>query len=178
MNGSARAGLASREERVAAVHALIGTPNPSVRHLALGICAAAHRHFDEHVFPLAAAHWPELEGLPFRHKLRIDGLLFPVVRYAGEGARAWMYDVSLFVQIVDDWLDAEADRASDRSTPVLAGAWGMDEVEAAWQRTLDGLGALLRDAGLGSPRYVRFVREAYVLMMVEVLEAMIARPDG
>jgi hypothetical protein len=108
----------------------------------------------------------------------IDGLLFPVVRWAGEGARAWMYDVSLFVQIVDDWLDAEADLASDRPTPVLAGAWGFADVQAAWRRSIDGLAALLRDAGLGSPRYARFVREAYVLMMVEVLEAMIARPDA
>ena len=338
--------LPPRAARVQAVRGLLGTPDRSVRHLALGIRAVAHRHFDRHVAPLVRAHWPALRGLPFHDKLRIgacdlyasapytallcaprrpplvrvvtgagnllplpfpalallgrgamvllgrlayagqhrriilvasfivvvdhvfdhvmldppaargrrleavidgrapaegpelslvralavamaegledderaafeaamervkgwiraevralrdepdprglghrlagvegtiDGLLFPVARWAGEGARAWMYDVSLFVQIVDDWLDAEADLASGRSTPVIAGAWGIEEVEAAWQRTLEGLGALLRDAGLGSPRYVRFVRAAYALMMTEVLEAMIARPDG
>src|SRR6185369_17421050 len=122
---------------------------------------------------------PDPEGLGHRRagvEGTIDGLLFPVVRWAGEGARAWMYDVSMFVQVMDDWLDAEMDAASDRSTPVLAGAWRLAELEESWQRTIHGIEALVRAAGLGSPRYVRFVREAYVLMMHEVMEAMVARP--
>jgi len=122
---------------------------------------------------------PDPEGLGHRRagvEGTIDGLLFPVVRWAGEGARAWMYDVSMFVQVMDDWLDAEMDAASDRSTPVLAGAWRLAELEESWRRTIHGIEALVRAAGLGSPRYVRFVREAYVLMMHEVMEAMVARP--
>ena len=107
----------------------------------------------------------------------IDGLLFPLIRYAGEGARRWMYDVSMFVQIADDWLDAEADRRSLRATPVLHGDWTFGSVASSWQATLAGIEALVRAAGLTSPRYVRFVREAYVLMMTDVLEAMIQRPD-
>lgn len=107
----------------------------------------------------------------------IDGLLFPVIRYAGEGARRWMYDVSLFVQIADDWLDAEIDRRGGRPTPVLRGEWTFASVESAWASTLVGIEALVRDAGLASPRYVRFIREAYVLMITDVLEAMIQRPD-
>lgn len=107
----------------------------------------------------------------------IDGLLFPVIRYAGEGARRWMYDVSLFVQIADDWLDAEADRRSRRATPVLRGDWTFGSVASSWQGTITGIEALVRAAGLTSPRYVRFVRDAYVLMMTDVLEAMIERPD-
>lgn len=122
---------------------------------------------------------PDPQGLG--HRLAgvegtIDGLLFPVVRYAGEGARAWMYDVSMFVQIMDDWIDAEADAASDRDTPVLTGDWSFDDVAASWRRSVDGVEALVRAAGLTSPRYVRFVREAYVLMMYEVMDAMIRRP--
>ncbi len=107
----------------------------------------------------------------------IDGLLFPVVRYAGEGARAWMYDVSMFVQIADDWIDYEKDLESNRSTPVITGDWTLVDVEASWRRTLTGIESLVRAAGLTSPRYVRFVREAYVLMMYEVMEAMAERPD-
>jgi hypothetical protein len=123
---------------------------------------------------------PDPEGLG--HRLAgvegtIDGLLFPVIRFAGEGARRWMYDVSLFVQIADDWLDAEADRRSRRPTPVLRGDWTFASVEAAWGRTIKGIEALVRAAGLTSPRYVRFLRDAYVLMMTDVLEAMIERPD-
>lgn len=107
----------------------------------------------------------------------IDGLLFPVVQYGGEGARKWMYDVSLFVQIADDWLDYELDLASDRSTPVITGDWTFRDLEASWQRSVTGLSRLVESAGLTSPRYVRFVRAAYVLMMGDVLEAMAQRPD-
>ncbi len=104
----------------------------------------------------------------------IDGLLFPVVRYAGEGTRAWMYDVSLFVQVMDDWLDYEKDRASDRSTPVVTGEWTFSDVASTWNRTVVGLEALLRAAGLGSPRYIGFVRDVYALMMIDVMEAMVS----
>ena len=108
----------------------------------------------------------------------IDGLLFPVAKYCDSATRLWMYDVSLFVQIADDWLDADADRSTNRSTPVLSGEWTLQTVEASWDRSVHGLEQLVRDAGLGSPRYVRFVREAYVLMMCDVLEAMSQRPDA
>jgi len=107
----------------------------------------------------------------------IDGLLFPVVRFAGEGARAWMYDVSMYVQIMDDWLDYEIDMASNRPTPVTTGDWTYGDVESSWNKTVSGIEELVRAAGLDSPRYVRFVREAYVLMMHEVMEAMAVRPD-
>jgi len=108
----------------------------------------------------------------------IDGLLFPVIRYAGEGARQWMYDVSMFVQLMDDWIDVEADARSDRSTPMVTGEWTFDDVAAGWRRSVEGMEALARAAGLTSPRYVRFAREAYVLMMYDVMEAMAERPDA
>lgn len=332
------------EGRIAAVRALMGTPDPGVRHLAAGIRAAARWHFDAHVAPLVEAHWPSLAGLPFHEKLRIgacdlyasapytallcaahppllvravtgvgsrlplpfpvlallgrgamvvfgrfaypreqrrialiaafivvvdhvmdhvlteppeergrrleavidgraaagtpelaltralavamaerlgtddravfdaamaklkawiraevramrgepdprglghrlagvegtiDGLLFPVARYAGEGVRAWMYDVSMYVQVMDDWFDCDDDAGSNRPTPVVTGAWTFTDVEAAWHRTLAGIEALVLASGMRSPRYARFVREAYVLMMIEVMEAMAARP--
>ena len=107
----------------------------------------------------------------------IDGLLFPVVRFAGEGARTWMYDVSMFVQVMDDWLDYEIDIASNRPTPVTTGDWTFTDVERTWRKTITGIEELVRAGGLDSPRYVRFVREAYVLMMHEVMEAMALRPD-
>ncbi len=124
---------------------------------------------------------PDPQGLG--HRLAgvegtIDGLLFPVVRYAGEGARAWMYDVSMFVQLMDDWIDVEADARSDRPTPMVTGEWTFADVEASWRRTVAGIEALVRAAGLTSPRYVRFAREAYVLMMYDVMEAMAERPDA
>jgi hypothetical protein len=107
----------------------------------------------------------------------IDGLLAPLVRYATEEIRRWMYDVSMFMQIMDDYLDLEIDLHSNRVTPVVTGAWTFADVEATWRKTLEGLDALVRSAGIGSPRFARFVREAYVLMMVEVMDAMARRPE-
>jgi hypothetical protein len=123
---------------------------------------------------------PDPEGLGHRRagvEGGIDGLLLPIVRYAGEGARTWMYDVSMYMQIMDDWLDAEIDAASQRSTPVLDGRWTFADVERSWARTVRGLEALVRAAGLRSPHYLRFVGEAYVFMMREVVDAMARRPD-
>ena len=346
LTGAARLRVPLRHDRVAALRAIMGPGDPAARQLALGIRATAHRHFDRHVVPRVAAHWPALFTQPFYEKLRIgacdlyasapytaffcaprrpplvrlvtglgdslplpiaalavigrgamgvlgrvayreehrrialvaafivvvdhvfdhcmsdppeererrllgvlrgtapptspelalaaslargmaegldardrvvfgaamdqvygwihaevramlgepdpsgmghrlagvegtiDGLLFPVARYGGEGTRRWMIDVSLFVQIADDWLDADADMASGRSTPVLTGEWTLRDVEASWRRSVAGLEQLLRDVGLDSPRYVRFVREAYVLMMGDVIGAMAQRPDA
>lgn len=102
----------------------------------------------------------------------IDGLLFPVHRYTGEGARRWMYDVSMFVQMMDDYIDFETDIEEGRHTPVLAGVWTFDDVAKMWQRTVTGIEALARAGGLKAPHYARFIREAYVLMMREILELM------
>jgi hypothetical protein len=108
----------------------------------------------------------------------IDGLLFPVIRWAGEGARRWAYDVSMFMQIADDWLDYDIDLRAGCVTPVTSGVWRFADVEAAWRRSVEGLESLVRAAGLTAPHYVRFLRDAYVLMIGEVLEAMIARPEA
>ncbi len=102
----------------------------------------------------------------------IDGLLFPVYRWAGEAARRWMYDVSLFVQMMDDYLDYETDKASDRITPIITGQWTWEHIAEAWHNTVHGIEELTRGAGLHAPHYVRFVREAYVLMLCEALEGM------
>ena len=106
----------------------------------------------------------------------IDGLMSPLVRYASDEIRRWMYDVSMFMQIMDDYLDFEIDLASNRSTPVVTGDWSFAHVESSWRKTLEGIESLVRSAGIASARVGRFVREAYVLMMLEVMEAMAQRP--
>ena len=104
----------------------------------------------------------------------IDGLLFPVHYYAGEGARPWMYEVSLFVQMIDDYIDIETDLEDGRVTPVITGYWNYTEICRTWHDTVRGIEALTRAGGHTAPHYVRFVREAYVLMLAEVLEGMAA----
>lgn len=103
----------------------------------------------------------------------IDGLIFPVVSYAGEGAREWMYGVSLFCQIMDDWIDAEKDRRDVRATPVLTGKWTIDTVRDQFEVTTKGIQDLAASSGLTSAHYLAFVRDAYQLMAHEVMEAMV-----
>jgi hypothetical protein len=105
----------------------------------------------------------------------IDGLLVGVRRYTGDEARAWMIDVSLFVQMLDDWIDLEGDLESGLRTPVAQGLWTYEDIAEAWHRTVSGLEELVRSAGLTAPHYVDLLRETYILMLREVVEGMADR---
>jgi hypothetical protein len=120
--------------------------------------------------PLGLGHrLPGVEGT-------IDGLLFPIDPYVGPETRRWMISASMFVQLMDDWLDVELDARLDRPSPMTTGDWTFADVERGWRASIEELEVLLRGAGLGSPGYVAFVRSAYVAMMSDVMEAMVARP--
>jgi hypothetical protein len=103
----------------------------------------------------------------------IDGLIFPVHRYAKENARRWMYDVSLYTQMMDDWIDFEADRRDIRTTPVITGKWTIPVLRAKWVDTVKGVEGLAQHAGLDTPATQALVRDAYVYMMHDVMHAMI-----
>jgi hypothetical protein len=108
----------------------------------------------------------------------IDGLIFPVWRFAGEKARQWMYDVSLFVQVLDDFLDAEKDANDIRPTPILSGHWDESTLVATWQKTLDGIVDLAKDSGVDDESWLLFVKETYRMMALETAEAMGVGPAG
>ena len=84
-----------------------------------------------------------------------------------------MYDVSLFVQMLDDWIDEEKDRKEARATPVLSGTWTLATVREQFVATLNGLEGLAERSGFGSAAFVDFAREAYRLMAHEVMQAMV-----
>jgi hypothetical protein len=102
----------------------------------------------------------------------IDGLIFPVHAFAGPIAHQWMVDVSLFVQVMDDWIDLDKDLLDVRETPCITGAWTFETVRESWTRTLDGIVALARASGVHDDSYLTFVRETYRAMTIEVMEAM------
>ena len=102
----------------------------------------------------------------------IDGLFSPVWRYAGDQARDWMYSVSLFVQVMDDWIDLEKDARDIRPTPVITGFWTIETVRETWQKTLDGIVDLCKASGADDESYLTFVRETYRMMAIEVADAM------
>jgi hypothetical protein len=103
----------------------------------------------------------------------IDGLIFPVHKYAGENGRQWMYDVSLYTQMMDDWIDYEADKADIRTTPVITGMWTLSDIQKKWEETIAGVEGLARESGLDTPKTQAFVRDVYVYMMHDVMHAMI-----
>lgn len=108
----------------------------------------------------------------------IDGLVFPVWRFCGEQARRWMYDVSLFVQVLDDFLDAARDVHDIRPTPILSGAWDETTLQQIWQQTIDGIVGLAKDSGITDDNWIQLVRETYRMMAIETAEAMGAGPAG
>lgn len=109
----------------------------------------------------------------------IEGLLFPVAVHAGASSRAWMNEVSMFVQMVDDLLDIEQDQEDGRPTPATEGRWTDHEVGLAWRATLSGLEALVRRQGPHFRAFPRRMVDVYRRLMVELVDAMIARPgDG
>ena len=83
-----------------------------------------------------------------------------------------MYDVSWFVQMMDDWLDLEQDLQDIRATPVITGRWTRRDLQDRWDRTVAGLEDLTRRSGVDSARYVAMVKDAYIYMMVDVMRAM------
>ena len=106
----------------------------------------------------------------------IDGLIYPVWRFCGEKARQWMYDVSLFVQVLDDFLDAEKDAHDIRPTPVLSGQWDEHTLQEIWTRTVDGIASLAKDSGINDANWQHLVTETYRMMAIETAEAMGAGP--
>jgi hypothetical protein len=111
----------------------------------------------------------------------IDGLFFPVWRYATppagadalqNRAREWMYSVSLFVQVMDDWIDLEKDAGDIRPTPVLTGFWTLETVRETWEKTMSGIVELARSSGVEDESWLAFVAQTYRMMAIEVMEAM------
>ncbi|MGB5521306.1 MAG: hypothetical protein WBM96_01960, partial [Polyangiales bacterium] len=66
----------------------------------------------------------------------------------------------------------ETDLEDGRLTPVITGQWTYEDIGRTWGETVRGIEALTRAGGHTAPHYVRFIREAYVLMLGEVLEGM------
>jgi len=108
---------------------------------------------------------PGVEGV-------IDGLLVGVRRWVDDPCRNWMVDVSIYIQMIDDWIDLEGDLEDDRQTLVVTGDWTFKEITDGWNKTVKGIEDLTKTAGLTSPRYVEFIRTAYVFMLRELVDRM------
>ena len=78
----------------------------------------------------------------------------------------------MFTQMMDDWIDYEADSKDVRETPVISGKWNLLMIRKKWQETENGIIDLAKASGFSDPMYLSFVRESYSYMMRQVMDAM------
>jgi hypothetical protein len=83
----------------------------------------------------------------------------------------WMADTSLLMQMLDDWIDQDEDRAV-RSTAVLSQDWSLEGTQNLYCKTLDDLTLLLNQNGVRNETVKRLFVDLYVDYIHTGLEAM------
>lgn len=123
-----------------------------------------------------AMRLPDPEGLCHRGEgIRngINGLAWTARGYVGAPELQWMYDVSYFIQMMDDWVDLEKDLAEGVLTPVAEGTWSLETVREWYARTTDTVVEIARDNGEHYPPYLRLVGEGYRHQVRDLLQNMV-----
>lgn len=119
---------------------------------------------------------PDPEGLCHRKVgilTGIDGLAWTVRRHVGVREHQWMYDVSEFIQMLDDWVDFEKDTEIGFTTPVHTGVWTLEQIAASYAQTSDTVAAIVRDNGERYEPYVALARESYRYQVADLLRLML-----
>lgn len=83
----------------------------------------------------------------------------------------WMADTSLLMQMLDDWIDQDEDRAV-RSTAVLSQDWSLEGMQNLYRKTIDDLLLLLDQNGVRNETVRRLFVDLYVDYIHTGLEAM------
>lgn len=119
---------------------------------------------------------PDPEGLCHRRVgilTGIDGLAWTVRRHVRQAERDWMYDVSEFIQMLDDWVDLEKDAAEGLRTPAHTGVWTLETIEQRFEETRATVGRIVEANGETNPRYVQLARESYAYQVQDLLGMML-----
>jgi len=119
---------------------------------------------------------PDDEGLCHRGvgiRTGIDGLAWTVRDYITQSEWNWMYDVSHFIQLLDDWIDLEKDLEEGVRTPVAEGNWTLDDVKEHFDRTIARIGDIAEENGETYPAYVQMARDSYRFQVQDLLQNMI-----
>jgi hypothetical protein len=103
----------------------------------------------------------------------IDGLAWTVRRHITERERAWMYLVSEFIQVLDDFVDVEKDALEGVRTPAATGVWNKDTVAELWAKSTALVGDIVVDNGERYPPYVELARASYRFQVQELLANML-----
>lgn len=100
------------------------------------------------------------------------GLAWTVKEWIGPDERAWMRSVSTFMQMLDDWVDLEADLARGERTPVAEGVWTLEAIEALFRETTEAIVAIAERNGERYPPYLALLRDSYVHRIRVLLQRM------
>jgi hypothetical protein len=104
----------------------------------------------------------------------IDGLAWTVRRHISDDERAWMYAVSEFIQVLDDWVDAAKDARERCYTPVHSGTWTDQTVRDQWDATRRQIGEVVAQNGVRHPPLVQLARDAYTWQVQDLLGHMLS----
>jgi hypothetical protein len=83
----------------------------------------------------------------------------------------WMADTSLLMQMIDDWIDQDGDRAV-RSTAVLMCDWSPGGVQPLYQKTVEELNLLLNENGLRNNAVKALIADLYTDFIYVGLDGM------
>ncbi|MCP4502799.1 MAG: hypothetical protein GY822_22905 [Deltaproteobacteria bacterium] len=118
---------------------------------------------------------PDEEGLCHRGvgiRTGIDGLAWTVRDYITESEWQWMYDVSHFIQLLDDWIDLEKDLEEGVRTPVAEGHWTLQDVEKHFAETIDRIAEVAKENGETYEPYLQLARDSYRFQVQDLLQNM------
>ncbi len=102
------------------------------------------------------------------------GLAWTVKSWVGPSERDWMRSVSTFMQMLDDWVDLEADLARGERTPVAEGVWTLEGIEARFRETTEAIVAIAERNGEHYPPFLELLRDSYVHRIRVLLQKMIS----
>jgi len=102
------------------------------------------------------------------------GLAWTVAPWIGSAERDWMRSVCTFVQMVDDWIDLEADLERGERTPVADGVWDLEQIRAAFGRTSEAIVAIAERNGETYPPFLGLLRDSYVERIRELAQKMLS----
>ena len=83
----------------------------------------------------------------------------------------WMFDTSLLMQMIDDWVDQDED-GGVRTTPVAEGSWGIESVERLYRKTVSDQAAILTENGIRNRVLQQLFADLYNDYLHAALEAM------
>jgi hypothetical protein len=136
---------------------------------------------------LAAKREDDPSGMGYRWagiEAAINGMWYVVGPYLGldddsEAVRRqnwnaeqnWMADTSLLMQMIDDWIDQDEDRAV-RTTAVLSREWTPAGIQRLYRKTIEDLALLLNNSGVQNGTVRTLIVDLYTDFIYVGLDAM------